>query len=78
MLSVARFSVTIDERTNTLLVMDTDERLADIRQAWCASLDVPIRQVLIESRIVIAGDDFTRELGARLGRVGLQPESATT
>jgi type IV pilus assembly protein PilQ len=65
----SRGSVTIDERTNTLLVMDTDERLADIRKL-VRKLDIPIRQVLIESRIVIAGDDFTRELGARLGVSG--------
>lgn len=62
----ARGNVTIDERTNTLLVQDTDDRLADIRR-MVRALDVPIRQVLIESRIVVANSDFTKELGARFG-----------
>src|SRR5690606_22722759 len=61
-----RGSVTVDARTNTLLVQDTSSRLADIRRIVQA-LDVPVRQVLIESRIVIANDDFNRELGVRLG-----------
>jgi type IV pilus assembly protein PilQ len=61
-----RGTVSIDERTNTLLVQDTPDRLADIRKL-VATLDVPVRQVLIESRIVIVTDDFSRELGARFG-----------
>jgi len=60
-----RGSVTIDERTNTLLVRDTPEQLAELRKL-VSKLDVPIRQVLIESRIVIAKDDFSRDLGATL------------
>lgn len=61
-----RGSVAIDERTNTLLLNDTASRLADIRRL-VATLDIPVRQVLIESRIVIVSDDFNRELGTRLG-----------
>jgi type IV pilus assembly protein PilQ len=61
-----RGSVAIDERTNTLLLQDTSDRLADIRRL-VATLDIPVRQVLIESRIVIVNDDFSRELGVRLG-----------
>ena len=61
-----RGSVAIDERTNTLLVQDTAERLANVRRL-VATLDIPVRQVLIESRIVIVNDDFSRELGVRLG-----------
>lgn len=61
-----RGTVGIDERTNTLLVQDTAERLQDIRRLVRA-LDIPIRQVLIESRIVIVNDDFSRDLGVRLG-----------
>jgi type IV pilus assembly protein PilQ len=61
-----RGSVAVDERTNTLLLQDTADRLADIRRL-VATLDIPVRQVLIEARIVIVNDDFTRELGARLG-----------
>jgi len=62
----SRGSVAVDERTNTLLLQDTADRLADIRRL-VATLDIPVRQVLIESRIVIVNDDFQRELGARLG-----------
>jgi type IV pilus assembly protein PilQ len=61
-----RGSISIDERTNTLLLQDTAERLADIR-ALVSTLDIPVRQVLIEARIVIVNDDFSRELGVRFG-----------
>ena len=61
-----RGRVTIDERTNTLLIQDTAEKLQEIR-ALIARLDIPVRQVLIESRIVIASDDFNEELGVRFG-----------
>jgi len=61
-----RGSVTVDDRTNTLLISDTADQLADIR-ALVHRLDVPIRQVLIESRIVIASDDFNKDIGVRWG-----------
>jgi type IV pilus assembly protein PilQ len=61
-----RGKATIDERTNTLLVQDTAAKLVDIRKL-VARLDIPVRQVLIESRIVIANDDFARDLGVRFG-----------
>ncbi len=61
-----RGSVTWDVRTNTLLVSDTPDKLAEIRQL-VATLDVPVRQVMIDSRIVIANDDFAKDLGVRLG-----------
>src|SRR5688572_2285875 len=61
-----RGSISIDERTNTLLLQDTAERLADIRRL-VSTLDIPVRQVLIEARIVIVNDDFSRELGVRFG-----------
>ena len=61
-----RGNVSIDERTNTLLINDTADRIADIRRL-VAALDIPVRQVLIESRIVVANDDFSRELGLRMG-----------
>lgn len=61
-----RGSVAIDERTNTLLLQDTAERLADVRRL-VQTLDIPVRQVLIEARIVIVNDDFSRELGMRFG-----------
>ncbi len=62
----SRGKVTVDERTNTLLVLETREKLADVR-ALISKLDIPVRQVLIESRIVIANDDFRKDLGARFG-----------
>lgn len=61
-----RGSIGVDERTNTLLVQDTAESLQDIRRL-VTTLDIPIRQVLIESRIVVVNDDFSRNLGMRLG-----------
>ncbi len=61
-----RGTVSIDERTNTLLVYDTAERLVDIRRL-VQTLDIAVKQVLIESRIVVVNDDFSRDLGVRLG-----------
>jgi type IV pilus assembly protein PilQ len=61
-----RGTVQIDARTNQLLVKETGENLREIRR-WVESLDIPVRQVLIESRIVIVNDDFGRELGVRFG-----------
>jgi type IV pilus assembly protein PilQ len=61
-----RGSIAVDDRTNTLLVQDTADRLEDIRR-MVRALDVPIKQVLIESRIVVVNDDFSRDLGVRLG-----------
>ncbi|HUL48341.1 MAG TPA: type IV pilus secretin PilQ [Steroidobacteraceae bacterium] len=62
----ARGNVAVDERTNTLLLLDTSDKLADIRRL-VATLDIPVRQVLIESRIVIVNNDFDRQIGAVLG-----------
>ncbi len=67
----SRGTVAVDERTNTLLLQDTADRLADIRRL-VASLDIPVRQVLIEARIVIVNDDFRRELGVRAGYTGIR------
>ena len=70
-----RGSVGIDDRTNTLLVQDTTERLQDIKRL-VRTLDVPIRQVLIESRIVVVNDDFSRDLGLRFGMTNIQDNSS--
>jgi type IV pilus assembly protein PilQ len=67
----ARGSIAVDERTNTLLLSDTAEKLAEIR-SMVATLDVAIQQVLIESRIVIVNDDFSRDLGVRAGLTNVQ------
>jgi len=64
-----RGKVSVDTRTNLLMVQDTAERLADIR-TLVSKLDIPVSQVLIESRIVLATDQFNRALGARFGVAG--------
>jgi len=56
----------VDPRTNILIVSDTAGRLEEVRRL-IRQLDVPIRQVTIESRIVVADDKFSRQLGVRLG-----------
>jgi type IV pilus assembly protein PilQ len=61
-----RGTATIDERTNIILVQDVAAKLAEIRKL-VARLDIPVRQVLIESRIVIASNDFAKDLGVRFG-----------
>jgi len=61
-----RGNVSFDQRTNTLLIQETAEKLAEMRQ-MITTLDRPVRQVLIESRIVIANQDFTKELGVKFG-----------
>ncbi|HVN44376.1 MAG TPA: type IV pilus secretin PilQ [Steroidobacteraceae bacterium] len=66
-----RGSVTVDERTNTLLLQDTSDRLSDIRRL-VATLDIPVRQVLIEARIVIVTNDFKRDLGVIFGFTNVQ------
>ena len=73
----ARGSLTVDERTNTLLVQDTSENLADIRRL-VQILDVPVKQVLIEARIVIVSDTFERDLGAKLGITGFTTAGANS
>ena len=62
----ARGSVLFDTRTNQLFVTDVPSKLEEI-QALVARIDIPVRQVLIEARIVEADDTFGRSLGVRLG-----------
>ena len=56
----------MDERTNTLFVQDTPDRLEEARKL-IKQIDVPVRQVMIEARIVEATDDFSKNLGVKLG-----------
>jgi len=65
----ARGNVTVDERTNTLLVQDTQGNIDKIRQL-VEALDRPVQQVLIESRVVVASSDFAKKLGVRFGVSG--------
>lgn len=61
-----RGRVIVDERTNSLLVTETPERLEEFRRL-VKLIDIPVRQVLVEARIVVASTDFTRRLGVRWG-----------
>jgi len=61
-----RGNISHDERTNTLILQDTKDKLDEIRQL-ISSLDTPVRQVLIESKVVVATDDFSRDLGVKFG-----------
>ncbi|OOZ42374.1 pilus assembly protein PilQ [Solemya pervernicosa gill symbiont] len=65
-----RGSVSVDDRTNILLVQETSDKLAEIRGV-IAKLDIPVRQVMIESRIVVASNDFSKALGTKLGYSGV-------
>ncbi|MCI0399760.1 MAG: type IV pilus secretin PilQ [Gammaproteobacteria bacterium] len=64
-----RGNVTIDQRTNTLIVQDVATSLESIRE-MVVKLDIPVRQVLIESRIVNASEDFAKDIGVRFGLAG--------
>ena len=61
-----RGSAVVDARTNTLFVQDTPSRLEEVRKLL-ARIDVAVRQVMIEARIVEASDTFSKNLGVRLG-----------
>ncbi|HUV99222.1 MAG TPA: type IV pilus secretin PilQ [Gallionella sp.] len=61
-----RGSAVVDARTNTLFVQDTPDRLDEVRKL-IKQIDVPVRQVMIEARIVEATDNFSKNLGVRLG-----------
>jgi type IV pilus assembly protein PilQ len=67
----ARGSVISDQRTNQLFVTDIPSKLEEI-QSLIARIDIPVRQVLIEARIVEASDTFGKSLGAKLGFVDLR------
>lgn len=61
-----RGSVTFDARTNTIFVQDTPKKLEEV-QVIINKVDVPVKQVMIESRMVIASNTFSKALGARFG-----------
>ena len=60
-----RGSALLDDRSNILFVQDTPPRLEEVRE-MIAKIDIPVRQVMIEARIVEAGDTFAKNLGVRL------------
>jgi type IV pilus assembly protein PilQ len=71
----ARGTVGIDTRTNTLLVQDTTASLDSIRRL-VTTLDIPVRQVSIETRVVIVNDDYSRALGVRFGTSSVKRNSS--
>ena len=66
-----RGSITVDERTNTLIVQDTERHLEEIRDV-IRTLDIAVQQVLIEARVVVATSDLANELGVRWGGLAWQ------
>ncbi len=64
-----RGSVVVDARTNTLIIRETAKRLEEAKKL-IQKLDIPVRQVMIESRIVIASNTFAKQLGVRFGVAG--------
>jgi type IV pilus assembly protein PilQ len=71
-----RGSVLVDTRTNSLLITETAATLEEIRRV-IKLVDIPVRQVLIEARIVIANSDFSRDLGIRWGGLKIDLGSST-
>ena len=61
-----RGTVTVDERTNTLIIKDVANSIENIR-TLIGKIDIPVRQVMIEARIVSATDSFSKEIGVRWG-----------
>ena len=72
----ARGSVIVDERTNSIIVTDTAAKLEEFRRV-IAQLDIPVRQVLIEARIVTANATFSEELGIQWGGAAYDQQSST-
>lgn len=64
-----RGSAIVDERTNTVILTDTEDKILEFMRL-IEKIDIPIRQVLIEARIVIANTDFRKEIGTRIGLQG--------
>ena len=69
-----RGSAVVDARTNTLFVQDVPSRLDEVRRL-IAKIDVAVRQVMIEARIVEASDTFAKNLGVRLGLIEVGPSN---
>jgi type IV pilus assembly protein PilQ len=72
-----RGSVSVDERTNTLLLRDTAKSIQDIKR-MIAILDVPVRQVIIEARMVTVNDDVNEELGIKWGITSTDGENISS
>ncbi len=70
----SRGTATVDSRTNIIIIRDVAEKLEEVRELL-SKLDVPVRQVLIEARIVNVTTDFGRDLGVRWGGAGRNDSS---
>ena len=66
-----RGAVIVDERTNTIILTDTEEKIAEFRRI-VQQIDIPVRQVEIEARIVIANTDFRKQIGVRWGAAAVR------
>lgn len=71
-----RGSVTVDSRTNTLLIQDMRHKILEVRKL-ISELDRPVKQVLIEARIVEANEDFSRNIGVKLGLTGINDSAGS-
>ena len=72
-----RGSAIVDERTNTIILTDTEDKINAFKRL-IDEIDVPIKQVLIEARIVIANTDFKKELGVTWGLAGIDKLAGST
>lgn len=66
-----RGSAIVDERTNTIILTDVEEKILEFKR-FIEQIDIPVKQVLIEARIVIANTDFRKEIGTRWGIAGVR------
>lgn len=67
-LLLSRGRIVVDQRTNALLIIDTEEKIETFRQL-IMQINIPIRQVMVEARIVVANDNFDQQIGVRWGVV---------
>jgi type IV pilus assembly protein PilQ len=72
-----RGQVTVDQRTNSILIQDIASKIREVRKL-IATLDQPVRQVMVETRLVEATDNFARSLGARLSHATQRTKGSTT
>ncbi len=72
----ARGNAIVDERTNTIILTDTEDKIAEFRRI-VQQIDIPVRQVEIEARIVVANTDFRKQLGARWGVAALRKSGSS-
>ncbi|MGD9983210.1 MAG: type IV pilus secretin PilQ [Porticoccaceae bacterium] len=72
----ARGNAIVDERTNTIILTDTEDKIAEFRRI-VQQIDIPVRQVEIEARVVVASTDFRKQLGVRWGVAALRKHGSS-